>query len=403
MLTIPAEQLLAIARSHGLPLFVYDASTITRQIDKLRNAFLLPDLEIHYASKALNTIGVLQHIYREGCGIDTVSPGEIQIALRAGIPPEKITFTPSGVLTADYAFALSRHIHVHVDQFSTLEWLDAHFPGTSVTLRFNPGVQAGGHHKLQVGKAGSKFGFQHDQTQALRKWTEQHSLRVTGVHMHLGSDIGDSASFQQAFDFLLHTAALWSDTLQHVNLGGGFKVPYHPGDHEININAFGAAVVDQFESFQELLKKPITLILEPGKYLVSEAGHLLIEVSQVRESGKTDMIYVHSGFNHFIRPMNYDAYHEIVNLTNPTGELNRYDIVGYLCETDTFALERTLPEVRPGDILCLANAGAYGYSMASNYNSRPRPAEVLFENGQGKLIRRAETLEDLLRTDLGNG
>jgi diaminopimelate decarboxylase len=323
------------------------------------------------------------------------------MALHAGIPADHISFTPSGVHRAEYAFAIAHGIHIHVDQISVLTWLHQHYPGIKVTLRFNPGVQAGGHHKVQVGAAGSKFGILAEQVETVKQLTDALSIQVTGVHMHLGSDIGESESFDRAYEYLLSIAQLWRDTLDHVDLGGGFKGPYHPGDHGINMEIFGADVALRFDQFCQSIGKRVKLVLEPGKYLVSQAGYLLMETTSVREAGDTDMVYVQSGFNHFVRPMNYDAYHHILNLTHPDGVPNTYDVVGNLCETDTFALGRQLNTVQPGDVLCLCNAGAYGYTMSSNYNGRTKPAEVLWQNGTGTLIRRAETIEDLLKTDLG--
>ena len=400
--SIPADRLVSLTQKYGMPLFVYDSTVIDQQIQKLKSSFDVPKLEIRYASKALNTISVLRHIYRQGCGIDTVSPGEITMAMKAGVPPSKISFTPSGVIHDEYAFAISNGVHIHVDQPQVLEWIDQNFPGTSVTLRFNPGVRAGGHAKLEVGAAGSKFGILSTQVESILKRTNQLSLKITGVHMHLGSDISDSASFDEAYEYLLSIAQFWSSSIDHVDLGGGFKIPYLPEDHAIDITSFGAAVSHRFRKFCEAIGKEITLVLEPGKFLVSEAGFLLMEVTGVRDAGDTPMAYVQSGFNHFVRPMNYAAYHHLINLSNPNGDKHSYDVVGYLCETDTFALNRPINEIRKGDILCLMNAGAYGFTMSSNYNGRPRPAEVMVEDGQDILIRRAETIEDLLRTDLGH-
>ncbi len=399
-LSIPSSQLLLIAKDFGSPIFVYDADIIGQQVRKLQEAFQVSSLEIRYASKALNTISVLSYIHQQGCGIDTVSPGEIMMALKAGVPPGKISFTPSGVFNEEYSFAIQHGVHIHVDQLDTLQWLDQKYPGAGVTLRFNPGIQAGGHPKLQVGSQGSKFGFLSTQVEEVKNLTDQISLKIIGVHMHLGSDISDSASFDRAYDYLLSIAHLWSETLEHVDLGGGFKIPYHPEDHSIDMHSFGEKVSGRFHKFCADIGKDLALVLEPGKFLVSAAGYLLMEVTSVRDSNEVPMVYVQSGFNHFLRPMNYGAYHHILNLSNLDGPLKIYDVVGYLCETDTFALQRPLNEVRKGDILCLMNAGAYGYTMASNYNGRLRPAEVLVEKGNARLIRRAETMDDLMRTDL---
>jgi diaminopimelate decarboxylase len=399
-LSIPSDQLISFASRFGLPLFVYDAAVINRQIHTLRNAFDVPSLDIRYACKALSTIRILSHIYQAGCGIDTVSPGEIMMAMKAGVPPGKISFTPSGVLNEEYSFAIDQKVHIHVDQVHVLEWIDKNYPGTQVTLRFNPGIRAGGHVKLQVGSHDSKFGFLASQLDELTKLTDRMSLNVVGVHMHLGSDISDTGSFNQAYEYLLGVAAHWKHTLQHVDLGGGFKIPYHPDDPSIDILPFGNEVSHRFRKYCEEMGRELTLVVEPGKFVVSASGFLLMEVTGVRISGSTPMVYVQSGFNHFLRPMNYGAYHHIINISNPSGKVMEYDVVGYLCETDTFALQRPLNEVRKGDILCLMNAGAYGYTMASNYNGRPRPAEVLVEDGNPELIRRAETWEDVMRTDL---
>jgi diaminopimelate decarboxylase len=398
--SLPADYLLTLSKRHGLPLFVYDADVIDRQIQKLRSAFEVPKLELRYASKALNTTSILRHIYERGCGIDSVSPGEIMMALNAGIPPSKISFTPSGVINDEYAFAIKHGIHIHVDQTHVLEWLDQIYPGTSVTLRFNPGIRAGGHSKLEVGAEGSKFGILTSQVEEIAELTKKLSIKINGVHMHLGSDISDSGSFDEAYEYLLSIAGHWSDTMDHIDLGGGFKIPYLPDDHAIDMTSFGARVSDRFRKFCKEIGKDITLVLEPGKFLVSASGYLLMEVTSVRHAGNTPMAYVQSGFNHFLRPMNYGAYHHLLNLSNPVGEIKNYDVVGYLCETDTFALNRPINEIRRGDILCLMNAGAYGYTMASNYNGRPRPAEVMVKEGVDSLIRRAETIEDLLKTDL---
>ena len=401
--SIPHDIMLQQAKRYGLPLFVYDAGIIDRQIESLTNSFEVPSLQIRYACKALSTIGILKHIYQRGCGIDTVSPGEILMAIKAGVPPAEISFTPSGVLKEEFTYAVSAGVHIHVDQFHILEWLDQHHPGTEVTLRFNPGIQAGGHAKLQVGSTGSKFGFSAEDVPEVKKLTDKLSLKVTGVHMHLGSDIGESESFDQAYEYLLSIATNWANTIDRIDLGGGFKIPYHPNDHSIDMKAFGQKVSKRFNRFCDEMGRKITMVLEPGKFLVSGAGYLLMEVTSVKDAVTGPMAFVSSGFNHFLRPMSYGAYHHIINLSNPEGEIINYDVVGYLCETDSFAVNRPLHEIRRGDILCLMNAGAYGFTMASNYNARLRPAEVLLhKDGKAELIRRAETIEDLLQTDLGH-
>jgi diaminopimelate decarboxylase len=399
--TLSRDILLGAAGRFGLPLYVYDARTIARQVSRMRDAFTVPRLEIRYACKALSNGAILRLLHGLGCGMDTVSAGEAMLALRAGVEPSSISFTPNGIRLDEYDWAVREGLRIHVDRMDVLEWLGMHHPGAAVTLRFNPGIRAGSHEKLQVGSSGSKFGLPASSLDDVVSVLRKTALRVTGVHVHVGSDIGSIAHFSDALDFLLGIGAMFSDTLEHVDIGGGFKVRYHPSDPVLDLPAFGAAVSDRFNSFCNEISRPLALTLEPGKYLVSEAGYFLFEVSGVREDHPTAMAWVNSGFNHFVRPMNYGAYHHIANLTRPEGEERHYDVVGYLCETDTFAVQRPLPEVRSGDVLCLFNAGAYGYSMASQYNMRPRPAEVLFADGECRLIRRRETFEDLILTDLG--
>ncbi len=398
--TISRDILLGAAGQFGLPLYVYDAATIVRQVDRLRDAFTVPRLEIRYACKALSNGAILRLLHAAGCGMDTVSAGEAMLALRAGVEPSAISFTPNGIHLDEYDWAVRAGLRIHVDRMDVLTWLGRHHPGTAVTLRFNPGIRAGGHEKLQVGTSGSKFGlpaYSLDDVVGLLRGT---SLRVTGVHVHVGSDIGSMDHFADALEFLLGIGAMFGHTLEHVDIGGGFKVRYHPSDPVFDLPLFGAEVSARFNAFCRDIGRPLALTLEPGKFLVSEAGYFLFDVSGVRDDHPTSMAWVNSGFNHFVRPMNYGAYHHIANVSNPDGDERHYDIVGYLCETDTFAVQRPLPEVRGGDVLCLFNAGAYGYSMASQYNMRPRPAEVLFADGTCTLIRRRETFEDLFRTDL---
>lgn len=400
-LTIPRPVLLQAAEDFGLPLYVYDAGVITRQVRQLREAFHLPRLEIRYACKALHTIGVLRHLLAEGCGMDTVSPNEAIAAQRAGANARDISFTPNGVRLDEYDWAIRAGYRVHIDRLDVLTWIANHHPGAAVTLRFNPGIQAGGHEKLQVGISGSKFGFPANEVGELIRLIRDSTLRVNGVHMHLGSDIENTAQFLDALEFLLGLAGHFTDGLEHVDIGGGFKVRYHPADPVFDMQAFGKAVSDRFARFCSAVGRPITLVLEPGKYLVSEAGYLLLQVTSVRERQPASMAWVQSGFNHFLRPMYYGAYHHFLHLNRPEGPERCYDIVGYLCETDTFATGRWLPELRAGDILCLCSAGAYGITMASQYNLRPRPAECLYSGDAVSLIRRRETTDDLLATDLG--
>lgn len=398
--TIPIPALLDAATQFGLPLYVYDAGMIAQRVHDLRHSFLVPALEIRYACKALTNAAILRHLQQLGCGVDTVSQGEARLALHVGFPPGSISFTPNGVGLPEYDWAIRQGLRIHADRMDVLAWMDGHHPGTAVTLRFNPGIRAGGHEKLQVATAGSKFGFPANQLDEVVSFCRRSSLRVAGVHVHLGSDILGMEQFADALEFLLGIAALFPETVEHIDIGGGFKVAYQPGEDPLDLYSFGQAVSDRFNEFCRGIGRPLALTLEPGKFLVSEAGYFLMEVTAVRKGHPTSLAWVDSGFNHFVRPMNYGAYHHLVHLNRPEGPEEHYDIVGYLCETDTFATQRPLPELQPGDVLCLCNAGAYGYSMASQYNLRPRPAEVIHLDGRNRLVRRRETWEDLVLTDL---
>lgn len=397
--SIPEALLLEAVKTWDTPLFIYDMDTIERKINSVKSNFSVEDLEIRFACKALTNGKILQLMGSNNCGIDTVSIEECQIALKAGIPASKISFTPSGVRFEEYAFAINNGIRIHVDQFYVLEWLEKNHPGTEITLRFNPGIRAGDNVKLQVGADDSKFGIQPSQWEDFDNFIQNSSLVVTGVHLHMGSDIKEIDSYKEAMHFLLSKAELFLETLHHIDIGGGWKVPYHPEDAGLDIESFGKWISEAFNNFCKKTEAKLSLTVEPGKYLVSESGYLLMEVTGIRTEQGGTLAYVNSGFNHFIRPMYYDAYHQIHNLSNPMGEQRLYSIAGYLCETDNFALSRWVSEIRKGDILCLYNAGAYGFTMSSQYNSRVRPPEVGRQGNQLHLLRRRETLEDIIRTD----
>lgn len=397
---IEPQQLLSLAKEYGTPLFVYDADKIKRQISKLKEYFNTPNFHIHYAMKALSNSNILKLIHREGCGLDTVSLEEMQIALRCGVPAKDINFTPSGAEKEEYLFAIKNGIGLHVDNIEMIEYISSVRPDAEIILRYNPRIRAGGHKQLQVGDEDSKFGLSRSEAARLDGVIQQTQLKVVGVHVHVGSDIKSAENFIDAFKFLLTKGANWVEHLRYLNFGGGFKLAYNSGDFATNMEVLGKEVVRLFEKFQEKYQKKLQLIMEPGKFLVGQAGIFLTTTTTVKSYHGRKIAFVNSGFNHLIRPMYYGAFHQITNLSNPDGEIMVHDVVGYLCETDNFALEREMPSISPGDILAFHNAGAYCYMMASNYNSRVKPAEVLIEGGKQYLIRREETLEDLLVTEI---
>ena len=397
-----AVDLPAVAREYGTPLYVYHADVIRAQYARLAGAFDVPKLELHYACKANTNLAVLQVLRDLGAGLDCVSLNEVRIGLAAGFGASRILYTPNGVSLAEMREAIALGVGLNVDNISLLEQLGQERAGVPICIRINPHIMAGGHQKISVGHIDSKFGISIYQLPHVLRIVEATGLEVVGVHMHTGSDILEVAPFLAAADILLDVARKFPG-LEYVDFGSGFKVPYQPGGHATDIEEMGALMGERFRNFCAEVGRDLMLVFEPGKFLVSEAGRFLVETNVVKTTPSTVFVQVDSGLNHLIRPMFYDAYHHIDNLTNPGGKSRIYTVVGYICETDTFANNRSLPEVREGDLLAFRNAGAYCMTMASNYNSRARPAEVLVDGGEVRLVRRRETLEDLLATQVGVG
>ncbi|WP_375417250.1 diaminopimelate decarboxylase [uncultured Hymenobacter sp.] len=395
--TLPlTETLLAAAQDFGTPLYVYRADTIAAQYHKLTQGFAGHPTRFFYACKALTNMAVLRHLRALGAGLDCVSINEVRLGLRAGFAPENIIFTPNGVAFAELLQAKELGVNLNIDNISLLERFGARFGGAyPVCVRLNPHIEAGGNYKISTGHIDSKFGISIHQLRHLERVIKGTGLHVRGLHMHTGSDIKDVSVFLRVLEVLFDAATRFPD-LEFLDLGSGFKVPYQDGDIETDVAALGAQVAAAFRAFEQDYGRPLEAWFEPGKYLVSEAGVLLVQVSVIKQTTATVFAQVNSGFNHLLRPMFYDAYHRISNLSNPQGPERLYTVVGNICETDTFAWDRLLPEVREGDILAFHNAGAYGFEMSSSFNSRLRPAEVMIEDGETRLIRRRQTFEDLL-------
>ena len=394
------EDLLTIAHTYGNPVYVYDAEKISSQYQRLTNAFAsVPKLRINYAMKALSNIAVLKLMKSLGAGLDTVSIQEVQLGLLAGFTPEQIIFTPNGVSMSEIEEAMRLGVQLNIDNLSFLEQFGTQHPEVPVCIRINPHVMAGGNSNISVGHIDSKFGISIHQIPHILRIVENTKMHINGIHMHTGSDILDIDVFLYAAEILFETAKNFKD-LQFIDFGSGFKVPYKEGDIQTNIEELGERLSTRFAEFCKEYGRDLTLAFEPGKFLVSEAGRFLVKVNVVKQTTSTVFAGIDSGFNHLIRPMFYGATHYIENLSNPEGKKRFYSVVGYICETDTFASNRQIAEITEGDILCFHNAGAYCYTMASNYNSRLRPAEVLWQNGEAKLIRKAETFEDLVRNQI---
>lgn len=390
------RDLLNVVNTHGSPVYVYDAETITAQYNRLTNAFKdVKQLRLNYAVKALSNISILQHLKSLGSGLDTVSIQEVQLGLLAGFTPDRIIFTPNGVSLAEIEEVAQMGVQINIDNLSILEQFGTKHPQIPVCIRVNPHVMAGGNTNISVGHIDSKFGISIHQLPHVLRIVENTGMNINGIHMHTGSDILDIDVFVYATEILFDAAQKFSD-LTFIDFGSGFKVPYKAGDIETNIEELGEKLGKRFNAFAKAYGKPLTLTFEPGKFLVSEAGKFLVQVNVVKQTTSTVFAQVDSGFNHLIRPMLYGSQHEIRNISNPKGRERFYSVVGYICETDTFANNRRISEISEGDILAFDNAGAYCFTMASNYNSRYRPAEVLIKNGEAHLIRKRETFEDLI-------
>lgn len=395
-----AQELTALAEEFGCPLYVYDAHKIQAQYQRLTQAFAkVPRLRVNYAMKALSNISVLQLFEQMGAGLDTVSIQEVQLGLHAGFRPEQIIFTPNGVSFEEIEAAAALGVQINIDNLSVLEHFGAKHPQIPVCIRINPHVMAGGNTNISVGHIDSKFGISIHQLPHMLRIVDNTGMRINGIHMHTGSDILDIEVFLYAAEILFETAIHFKN-LEFLDFGSGFKVPYKKGDIETDIEELGRKLSKRFLAFEKEYGSPLTLAFEPGKFLVSEAGYFLTKVNVVKQTTSTVFAGVDSGFNHLIRPMLYGSQHQIENISNPKGKERFYTVVGYICETDTFANNRRIAEIKEGDILCFRNAGAYCFSMSSNYNARYKPAEVLYKNGRGYLIRAREQFDDLLRNQI---
>jgi diaminopimelate decarboxylase len=391
---IPVTQL---AKEFGTPLYVYNGNTIIGQIEKLKKAYAGVDLKIKYAAKALTNISILKFIGRQGVGVEVVSPEEAKLALKAGFAAGEVMFTPSGVHFSEIEEGVSLGVPINLDNLSSLEKFGAKYGNTyPCGLRLNPNIMAGGNLKISTGHSNSKFGISVQQVDKILALVSRYNIQIDGLHIHTGSDIKETEAFLKTAETLFATAKHFPN-LRFIDFGSGFKVAYKEGDVVTNVQELGQKLTTAFKDFCKQYGRDLELRLEPGKFIVSESGTFLVQVNVVKETPTITFAGVNSGLNHLIRPMMYDAYHHIVNVSNPDGPEKTYTVVGYICETDTFGSDRPLNEVREGDILAFKNAGAYGFSMSSNYNSRPRPAEVLIVNGKAHLIREREKFEDILR------
>ncbi|TDQ25691.1 diaminopimelate decarboxylase [Tenacibaculum caenipelagi] len=389
--------LLKLADEYQSPLYVYDTEKIISQYKKITSAFSkVKNVKINYAVKALSNINILKVFNKLNSGLDTVSIQEVKLGLLAGFDPQEIIYTPNGVSLQEIEDVAKLGVQINIDNLSILELFGQKHPKIPVCIRINPHVMAGGNSKISVGHIDSKFGISIHQVPHIKRVVENTGMHINGIHMHTGSDILDIDTFLRASEILFDVARQFED-IDFIDFGSGFKVPYKKDDISTDINELGEKLSVRFNEFCKNYGKDVTLMFEPGKFLVSEAGYFLAKVNVIKQTTSTVFAGIDSGLNHLIRPMFYNSYHHIENLSNPKGRKRFYSVVGYICETDTFGSNRRINEISEEDILCFYNAGAYCFSMASNYNSRYKPAEVMIYKGKDYLIRKRETIEDILK------
>ncbi|HQW44017.1 MAG TPA: diaminopimelate decarboxylase [Chitinophagaceae bacterium] len=394
------EQLLQAANEFGTPLYVYHAEKIKEQYEKLTTAFSVLDTKFFYASKALTNINILRYVKNMGCEVDCSSINEVKLALHAGFEPQQILYTSNGIAFSEIEEAVETGVHINIDSLSNLEKFGKKFGHSyPVGIRIRPNIMAGGNLKISTGHDTSKFGIPVDQLDKIKELVKATDLFIRTLHIHTGSDIKDVAVFVNGMEVLFDLIPHFPE-LEVIDLGGGFKVPYIPGEKETDVKLLAQKIKETFDNHPVADNKKFQLWFEPGKFLVSECGYMLAQVTVIKDTGPIVFVAIDSGLNHLIRPMMYDAYHHIENISNPTGEQKVYTITGNICETDTFAADRSLNEIREGDYLAIHNAGAYGFEMASNYNSRFKPAEVMISDNQAYLIRKRDDINDLLKNQI---
>lgn len=399
-LTISNNQLSTLAANFGTPLYVYNADKITDQYQQLQKSFTEVNAKFFFACKSLTNINILKHIRSLGCNIDCSSINEAKLAILAGFEPNNILYTSNGIAFDEIEEAVTMGININIDSLSNLEKFGKKYGhGYPVGIRLQPNIMAGGNLKISTGHEKSKFGIPLEQLDSILALVQNHQINIAGLHVHTGSEIKDVSVFMQVADIFFDLVPLFPELI-FLDLGGGFKVPYKENETGTDIELLAQKVNESLQKLKDTYGKTFQVWFEPGKFLVSESGSFITTVNVIKNNKAATFVGVNSGFNHLIRPMFYESYHKINNISNPEGPINNYAIVGNICETDTFAWDRPLNEVREGDLLVFDNAGAYGFEMGSNYNSRFLPAQVLLKNGQVYLIRKRDVFEDLLRNQI---
>lgn len=379
-----------IASKFGTPVYVYDLDCIFSRLRALQEGISYEPKRILFAVKANSNSAILKRMrlffgknYGKHLGVDAVSIGEVVLAQVADIDKGHILFTGNNMTDEEMRQAQEEGVMVNIDSLTRLRRFGAAYPGSRICIRINPDVGAGHHDHCITGGPKSKFGIWHTQLEDARKIAKICNLKIVGLHQHIGSQILDPEKFLFAMEVMLDKAEHF-EGLEFIDFGGGFGVPYRPEEKPLDIKTLGEKMKERFQKFCRAYGKDLTLIIEPGRYLVAESGILLVQVTTVKKNPDGRIfVGVNSGFNHLVRPAMYGSYHEILNITNPDAEPVKADIVGNLCESgDKFAEDRLIAIPCEYDLLVIRNAGAYGFSMASNYNLRPLPPEVLLADGR---------------------
>jgi len=386
-----------LANKFGTPLYVYDAKIIRKSYQELKSAFSYPKIKLFYAMKANYNPAILKILLEEGANIDAVSPAEVILAQKVGFTPERILYTANMMTDAEMHEVHNLGVLFNIGSLSELERYGKFFPGTKVCIRFNPDVVAGHHEKVRTGGKDTKFGIILDKVKEVKEICQKYNLTITGVHEHTGSGIPETVDMMSGLRNVLNIITPENfPALEFLDFGGGFKVNYHEDEKELDYNIFGEKVAALLKETNDKFGKELEMYFEPGRFLVATSGKLLVQVTTLKENEEKRIVGTNSGFPQLIRPMFYDAYHEIKNLTHPNGEEKVYDVAGNICETgDYFATERLLPEIREGDILIIETAGAYCYSMGGVYNLRAMPPEILIDGDNVKVVSKRKSNEEL--------
>jgi len=385
------------ALKFGTPIYLYDLKIIENQFDKLsKELSVLENYKIHFAAKSLSNISILKFIKNMGAGLDAVSIEEVMIGLKCGFNKDEILYTPNGVSFEEIKQAFKLGVKINLDSIESIKDFVNEFGNQSITVRINPGIYAGGNDNVSVGHSESKFGIPEERIDELLDMEKKGKVKITGLHIHTGSDITKNNQFKDGIMKIFSIARDFRN-IESIDLGGGIKIPYYKNDTLTNLNDYVKEVSNELKKFELEFNKKLKLIFEPVKFLVSDCGFFITKVNYIKSTKTKDFLQVDSGFNHLLRPTLYGSHHEIINLSNPAGKKKEYDVVGYICEKDTFAEKRKISETSIGDLICFKNAGAYGFNMSSNYNSRLKPAEVCIYNNKILKIREAQSLKDLLK------